>query len=368
MATKGPHPNIRQALESAGAHYMNLIEFGILKVFIDFKVFDNIPSEGDISLAELATKTGGDESLLRRFADYLITSEILTSPGPSRVAHTARSLPYRTTEIAAGFVSHVYHFFLRPMAAWSTYFERNGLVEPHDARAIPFGLGTGHSGLDLYGILDAEPELANLFNSAQERSAGIYSLKGVYDFSWMRGLLAQPEHKRPAVVDIGGSHGLALGEILVDNTFIPAAQCTVFDLPKTINTTRSKIDTISGCLSAVQFLGGTMLEPLPPAIRGAVVYHFRRVLSDFVDEDIVLALTQVREACTSDSRVLLIEELVKPTRGKFAIAQDISVMNFGGKRRSEAMWRNLARTAGLYVGGVFEDGNSEFAVLELLPV
>lgn len=368
MAPQGPPPNIRQALESAGAHYMNLIEFGIIKAFIDFKVFDNIPSEGSISLADLSSNTGGDESLLRRFADYLIASEILASPSPSHVAHTARSLPYRTTEIAADFISHVYHFFLRPMATWATYFEQNGLVEPRDADKIPLGLCTGHSGLDLYGVLDAEPQLAKLFNSAQERSARIYSLKDVYDFSYVREVLVEADTTRPAIVDIGGSHGLALGEILVDNAFIPAAQCTVFDLPKTIKTITSNIEAVNGSLSEVQFLGGTMLKPLPPAIKGAVVYHLRRVLSDFVDKDIVLALNHVREACAADSRVLLVEELVKPNRGKFAIAQDISVMNFGGKRRSEAMWRDLAEQAGLRLSSVFEEAKSEFAVLELLPI
>ncbi|KAJ5498177.1 O-methyltransferase family 2 [Penicillium expansum] len=328
MAPQGPPPNIRQALESAGAHYMNLIEFGIIKAFIDFKQY------------------GGDESLLRRFADYLIASEILASPSPSHVAHTARSLPYRTTEIAADFISHVYHFFLRPMATWATYFEQNGLVEPRDADKIPLGLCTGHSGLDLYGVLDAEPQLAKLFNSAQERSARIYSLKDVYDFSYVREVLVEADTTRPAIVDIGGSHGLALGEMLVDNAFIPAAQCTVFDLPKTIKTITSNIE----------------------AVNGAVVYHLRRVLSDFVDKDIVLALNHVREACAADSRVLLVEELVKPNRGKFAIAQDISVMNFGGKRRSEAMWRDLAEQAGLRLSSVFEEAKSEFAVLELLPI
>ncbi|KAI0102472.1 putative O-methyltransferase [Nemania sp. FL0031] len=362
MAAKAPIPNVRQVLESAGAHYMNLVEFGILKTFIDFKVFDAIPDDGDISIAELAIKTGGEESLLQRFSDYLVASEILTSPAQGRVAHTARSVSYCSTEIAAGFISHVYNFFLRPMASWSAYFEQNGLAEPKDAHVIPLGLGTGHPDLDLYGILDAEPKLAHLFNSAQARSAGIYSLKGVYDFGWMQEILTQCGKNRPAVVDVGGSHGLALRDILEGNTFIPASQCAVFDLPKTIEEAKSKVDD---GLRAVQFIDGTMLEPLPQIIKGAALYQFRRVLSDFVDKDIVLALKQAREACAPDSRVLLIEELVKPTRGKFAIAQDVSVMNFGGKRRSEKMWRDLAEKAGLRTNAVFEDAKSEFAVIEL---
>ncbi|XWW93084.1 hypothetical protein V2A60_001012 [Cordyceps javanica] len=364
--------SVRQALESAGAHYMNLIEFGIIKIFIDFKIFDNIPLDGAISIADLADKTGGQEQLLRRFADYLVASEVLAAPSVDEVAHTARSTSYRSTELAANFITHVYQFFLRPMSVWSSYFETHGLAEPSDARSIPLGLGTGHPDLDLYGVLDAEPELARLFNLAQERSAGIYSLKGVYDFAWMEEKLrsSQPDDgggpTRPAIVDVGGGHGLALREIVADNPFIAPSRCAVFDLPKTVSAAREKA-AASGIHKGVGFHPGTMLEAFPTQVRGALVYLFRRVLSDFVDKDIVMALEQARAAGAADTRIVLVEELVKPGRAKFAIAQDISVMNFGGKRRSEAMWRELAAKAGLEVSGVHEDARSEFAVLELTP-
>ncbi|ATY61559.1 O-methyltransferase, putative [Cordyceps militaris] len=355
--------SIRQALESASAHYMNLVEFGILKVFIDFKIFDNIPVDGAISIADLAAKTGGQEQLIRRFADYLVASEVLAAPSADTLAHTARSTSYRSTELAANFITHVYQFFLRPMAAWSAYFEAHGLAEPGDARAIPLGLGTGHATLDLYGVLDAEPKMAQLFNRAQERSAGIYSMKGVYDFGWMEEMLvARPA--RPAIVDVGGGHGLALQEIMAEHAFVPPSQCTVLDLPKTIEVATARAAS-SDVLAAVRFLPGTMLDAFPAEVQGALVYLFRRVLSDFVDKDIVLALGRARAAGAPDSRIILVEELVKPGRGKFAIAQDIAVLNFGGKRRSEGMWRELAALAGLQISAVYEDGKSEYAVLEL---
>jgi hypothetical protein len=364
MSAQASAIGVRAALEAAGAHYMNLIEFGILKVFIDHQVFDHIPELGDLSIEELATKTNGDESLLRRFSDYLVASEILASTAPGRLAHTSRSLSYRSNGIAAGFVSHVYHFFLRPMASWTVYFEKYGLTEPKDANTIPLGLAMGHPHADLYTVLDREPYLAHMFNIAQARSAAIYPIKDVYDFGWLRELLATPPgSKHPVIVDIGGSHGLALKEILNDNTFVPAQRCAVFDLPKTVEQAQNNLDE---ALRHVQFIGGSMLKPFPEAIRAAAIYQFRRVLSDFVDKDIVLALKQTREACISDSRVLLIEELVKPTRDKFAIAQDVSVLNFGGKRRSEADWRHLAEQAGFQVHRVYERAGSEFAVLQLI--
>lgn len=356
----------RQALESASAHWLNLVEIGILKTFIDYKVFDLIVDEGGISISELATKVGGDKALLERFSNYLVAADILSSPAPGCVAHTDCSRAYRTGEMAAGFIVHVYNFFLRPVAHWPEYFANNGLSEPKEAHIIPLGLGTGHPGLDMYGILDAEPKLAELFNRAQLSSAGIYSLKGVYDFGWMRGALSQ-SGDCPAIVDIGGGSGQALRDILADNvSIIPPERCAVFDLPKTIEQTKSEVDR-EGLLCSVQLIGGSMFQALPQPISGALVYQFRRVLSDFLDGDIVQALQQVREACVPESRVLIVEELLHPNRSKFSIAQDISVMNFGGKRRSEAMFRELAVRAGFQVNAVFEDKTSVFGVLELVP-
>jgi hypothetical protein len=357
-------PDVRQALQSAGGHFLNLIEFGILKIFIDFKVFDSIPEEGSISISELATKVKGEESLLDRFSTYLISSGILESPNPGFIAHTPRSLAYQTDQLPAGFISHVYHFFLRPMASWSAYFENTGLVEPKNASKIPLGLGTGYADSDLYSILDAEPKLAKLFNSAQVRSTNVYPLKGTYSFDWIRNILVK-ETERLAIVDVGGGGGSALRNILVDNEFIPPTQCAVFDLPKTVQSaeTPAKQDEPRG---SIQLIGGTMLEPFPEVVKGALVYQFRRVLSDFVDDDIVLALKQTREACLPDSRILIIEEFVKPGRSKFAIAQDIAVMNFGGKRRSEAMFSELAAKAGFRSNAFFEDTAAEFGVLQLV--
>ncbi|KAK3935591.1 putative O-methyltransferase [Diplogelasinospora grovesii] len=356
-------PNVHQALQSASAHFLNLVEIGILKTFIDFKVFDLIPDEDDISISELAARVGCEEPLLERFSNYLVAVQILDSPATGRLTHTARSLVYRSGEIPAGFIVHVYTFFLRPMACWSAYFEKNGLAEPKEAHSIPLGIATGHPDLDLYGILDAEPNLAKLFNRAQAGSAGIHSLKGVYDFNWMHGVLGQ-SGERPVIVDMGGGSGLALRDILVDNAFIPSERCFVFDLPQAINETKS---VLNEGLHSVQLISGTMFDTLPQSVMGALVYQFRRVLSDFLDDAIAEALKRVREACASDSRVLVVEELLHRNQSTFSIAQDISVFNFGGKRRSEDAFTKLATQAGFNVNALFEDPATGFSVIELVP-
>ena len=353
--------NLRQALELAGTHFVNLVEIGILKTFIDHKIFDRIPDSGDISLADL-TKTGKEgEVLLERFSNYLVAAELLHSPSPGRVAHTARSRTYRTGEIPAGFINHIFNFLLRPVAQWPTYFEKNGLAAPKDANNIPLGLATGHLNSDLYGVLDKEPALAQLFNSAMGGSAKIYSLEGVYDFNWIREALFG---HRPAIVDVGGGSGQALQDVLSDNAFIPPEKCAILELFSVVEGAKAQINED---YHSLQLVGGSMLEPYPQHIRQSLVYIFRRVLNDFPDDDVVKALQHARKACAADSRVLIIEEMLHLNRSKFSVAQDIFVMNFGGKRRSENMFRELADRAGFRINSVFEDKASDFGVVELVP-
>ncbi|KAJ5116774.1 O-methyltransferase [Penicillium angulare] len=354
--------NLRQALELAGAHFINLVEIGILKTFIDNKVFDRIPEDGDISFQELANTGESEVALLERFCNYLVAAEILESPSPGRVAHTDRSRAYKTGEIPAGFIQHVFNFLLRPVACWPAYFDENGLAAPKTVNKIPLGLATGYPDSDLYGVLDKEPVLAKLFNGAMRGSAKIYSLNGVYSFDWMKNASSG---ERPAVVDIGGGSGVALQDIVKDNRFISPESCAVFDLPTVIEDTKSERN---GDLHSLQLIGGSMFEALPKSISNSLVYTFRRVLNDFPDEDVVNALEQVRKACAPDSRVLIIEEMLHPNRSKFSIAQDIFVMNFGGKRRSESMFRDLAAKTGFHVSSVVEDKATDFGVVELVPV
>ncbi|KAK4158312.1 putative O-methyltransferase [Chaetomidium leptoderma] len=371
-------PNLRQALELAGSHFVNLVEIGILKAFIDFGVFDKLPESDDessssITVAELAARMPNcDEATLERMANFLVAAGILASPSPGRVAHTPSSRAYCTGQVPAGFIVHVYNFLLRPVACWSTFFERQGgrLAAPVDSHHNPLGLATGHPARDLYGILDAEPKLAKLFNAAMQGSAKIYSLDGVYDFGWMRDLLGLDDG--PAIVDVGGSSGGALIDILSANAFVPPARCAVLDLPQALEGDGTGTGTAATAEApGVQLVSGSMFAlPLPAPVRGALVYHLRRVLNDFPDGAVAQALTAIRAACRPDgtSRVLIVEELLHSNRSKFSVAQDIFVMNFGGKRRSANMFGALADRAGFRVNAVLEDKATDFGVVELVTV
>ena len=121
-------------------------------------------------------------------------------------------------------------------------------------------------------------------------------------------------------------------------------------------------------LRSTQLMGGSMLDPFPESIRGAIVYQFRLVLHDFPDNDVLRALRSAREAAAPDTRVLVIEELLHPDRSKFSIGQDIFLLCVGGKRRSAAMYSKLAESAGFRLNSQFHDTVNDCGVLEFVVI
>jgi hypothetical protein len=103
---------------------------------------------------------------------------------------------------------------------------------------------------------------------------------------------------------------------------------------------------------------------------GALVYQVRRVLNDWPDKACIAILSHLREACAPDSRVLVAENLISESAAGSIehCALDLFMMNFGGKRRTQEMYAQLAERAGFRVEAVAKDEKSDFAVLELVPV
>lgn len=92
------------------------------------------------------------------------------------------------------------------------------------------------------------------------------------------------------------------------------------------------------------------------------------MLNDWPDDNVVQVLTHLRAACASDSRVLIVEELLLPNPSPMNLAQDVFFLNWGGKRRNGRMFEELALQAGLRVKGTFTGEGSDCGVIELMPM
>ena len=220
------------AQDSALAHFNSMVEIAILKIFLDYKIFDLIPENGDIEVSVLAQKVGGQHSLLERLSRFLVVNEVLTSPAPGRVAHTLVSKGYRGYGAPSMTLVHFFNFFQLSTTYWPEFFETNGLREPERSNKIPFGLAAGYPDRNLYGILATMPKKEVLFNLTMSKIVRLVSLKGIYDFGWVNPAL-DPNHSpdRTLIVDVGGGKGQGLKAIFKDFPYIPASRCALVDRP-----------------------------------------------------------------------------------------------------------------------------------------
>jgi hypothetical protein len=220
------------AQDSALRHFNSMVEIAILKIFFDYKVFEFIPENGGIEISELAKKVGGQHSLLERFSRFLVVNGVLSSPTPGRVAHTLVSKGYRGYGAPSMTLVHVFNFFQLSATYWPEYFEKNGLREPERSDTIPFGLAAGYPDRNLYGILATMPKKEVLFNLTMSKIVRLVSLKGVYDFEWVKSYLNENGNpERPLIVDVGGGTGQGLKAIFRDFPYIPASRCALVDRP-----------------------------------------------------------------------------------------------------------------------------------------
>ncbi|RAL62145.1 hypothetical protein DID88_002629 [Monilinia fructigena] len=103
----------------------------------------------------------------------------------------------------------------------------------------------------------------------------------------------------------------------------------------------------------------------PQPIQGALIYHIRRCLHDWPDAYYITILSNIANAMTPTSR-LLIAEIGLPEEGGDTEASwlDITMLLFGGKERSENEWIKLLDVAGMRLERVYGAEGTKYSVLE----
>ncbi|KAJ5972066.1 uncharacterized protein N7479_001984 [Penicillium vulpinum] len=345
-------------------YYYSMVEIAIVKVFMDHGIFKSIPEEGNISISDLATKADADSTLIERFCKFLVAARVLESEEPGLVAHTAASKQLADDRIKLLY-RHVFDFFMIPAARWEEYFDKHGLIEPPAADLVPYGLATGHPDKTLYEILETRPKRNEEFNRAMAAVVETMPITGMYDFGWIEEYIKNHDidSERPILVDVGGGKGQALRQILQEHPSIPASRCVLQDQPEVIE---QAIQESHEGLISVKKMAASFFEPQP--IKGALVYHIRRVLNDWPDDDCVKILSHVRKVCAEDSRVLVSEQIIPEVPSLDLAAFDIWMMNFAGKRRNGRLFEGIAKMAGLKITAVTRDEESGSGIVEMIPV
>jgi 2,7-dihydroxy-5-methyl-1-naphthoate 7-O-methyltransferase len=279
------------------------------------RIADHVAA-GTTTTEELASAAGCDRDALRAVLRHLVGKGVFREPAPDRFA---------LNEAARGLLDPALQLGLdldgvggRMAYAWGTLpsYVRTGAPAYHDVFGLPF-----------WDDLAAHPEIGKRFDELMGPAG-----HGTPDPEFE--LAGGWESVRTAV-DVGGGTGAMLAELLRAR---PGIRGTLVELPGTVERSRQTFAGVSDRATAV---GQSFFDPLPA---GADLYMLRKVINDWPDREATAILRRCADAARPDGRVVVVGS---------ASAEDqpagvtIEMVLLGGKQRSVAELRDVARAAGL---------------------
>ena len=184
-------------------------------------------------------------------------------------------------------------------------------------------------GAQFFNHLAAHADEAAVFNAAMSSMPAYRTaIADAYDFS-----------KFERLVDVGGGHGALLIAILTRH---PTLRGVLHDLPAVVESAPRAQASVADRL---EIAAGDFFESVPP---GADAYLLSGVIHDWNDDAALRILKNCRRAMRSDSRLLILEQLMTSSSDPARAMMDVlMIVLTGGRERSEADFRSLLGAAGL---------------------
>lgn len=161
------------------------------------------------------------------------------------------------------------------------------------------------------------------------------------------------------IVDVAGGLGQILTGILKNHI---NSRGILYDLPSTIERAKEYIDSVDMTDRCV-LIGGDMFESVPTS---GDLYIISKALNDWDDEHVLSALSNIRSAMSSDSKLIIIEMLVDdehPTKEEVIRDLLFLAVTPGGGVRTQSEFEVLIQRSGLQVTRVIPTPD-QFCIIE----
>jgi SAM-dependent methyltransferase len=308
-------------------------------VVATLRIADHIAA-GITQVDDLAAASATVSGSLHRVLRHLIGKGVFEEPAPGQFALNE---PARTLLGPSGRLGFDLDGIGGRMAyAWGSLLGavRTGLPAYYTVFGRPF-----------WADLEAHPDIAASFDALMGPAGhGDPSPEVLVTGGW--------EAVR-SVVDVGGGTGALLAAILRAR---PAVRGTLVDLPRTVARSGETFQA-AGVAERVTAVGQSFFDPLPA---GADLYLLKNVLADWPDPEATAVLRRCEEAARPAGRVVVLGG-VSPDEGNGPSPELLMMVLVGGKDRTLAEFRELARAAGLEVQAAGRQQSGRF-VVECRPI
>ena len=303
-------------------------------VVVTLRIADRIAA-GTSQIRDLAAASGADVDSLHRVLKHLVGKGVFEEPVPGRFAlnEPARLLLDSSARLGLdldGFGGRMAH-------AWGGLLSavRTGAPAYQEIFGRPF-----------WEDLQSHPDIAASFDALMGPAGhGAPDPNVLVSGDW--------ESVR-TVVDVAGGTGSLLAEIL---RVRPTVRGILVDLPSTVARS-GEVFQAAGVAQRATAVSKSFFDALPA---GADLYLLKSVLSDWPDREAIAILRRCAEAARPAGRVVVLSE-VSPDDDRGPSPALLMMVLVGGKERSLAEFRELARAAGLEVQAADRQPSGRFVV------
>ncbi|KAK4539252.1 hypothetical protein LTR36_000858 [Oleoguttula mirabilis] len=328
-----------------------------LSILTSSGVLQAVPRSGTISARQLAETTDVDESAITRSMRIICIQGIAEEPTPDTYAHNEKSLAH-----IEGYNRHIFGMtldFMTPCQKLPEYFRTHGTKELHDVKTSPYAYGHGREGATFYEVISEKPERFEAFNGTLVQMDSEMPVLGMFPFDSMK-TQVQAETHRPFIVDVGGGVGRILTSIQQEAPAGFGAPMILQDRPDVLASIKDED------IPNITKMEHDFFQPQP--VKGAHIYHLRRILHDFYDDVCVQIVRNIASAMAPDSR-LLIGDFVIPEKthvgdDSMVYWMDFTMMMIGGRERRAEQFRAILEGAGLEMVKIWPSRHGPQAIVE----
>ncbi|KXT05014.1 hypothetical protein AC578_10332 [Pseudocercospora eumusae] len=278
------------------------------------------------TVAELATRSGADTTLVRQVLRYLAAHGDLREVAVDKYATTVLNSTLCTNDGLAGGLKHAGDAYAFSAAHMPDFLATHGYKYPADIENTPYAEGHG---LSLFKDLSERPALGRAFNKYTATVA--LARRPWHDVFPITELHVDDDEVM--LVDIGGGRGHELAALARKQ--LPG-ELVLQDLPEVIAQVPREWKS--------RFTSQAHDYFTPQPRKNVRAYYMRRVLCEYNDEKCTAILSHTRDAMKPDYSSLLINELVIPDTGcsPAAATFDLIMMTvLGARERTKTEWGTL---------------------------
>ncbi|KAI1384818.1 S-adenosyl-L-methionine-dependent methyltransferase [Hypoxylon trugodes] len=320
----------------------------VIRIFVELNIFSILSEKDEISVRELAQRTGADELLLRRLFRVLTASNYVAEKGPGIYGPTkwTEHLSKRTTE---GTVRWIYDIPMLTTALAPSWFKQKGHHNPLDPKDGAFHNAFDAKGIEIFPWL-AKPENKRHWDDANTYFEGDRGSRPSW-VTWFpvreKLLSGDIDSEAPLLVDVGGGRGHDITEFEQQFPDV-AGRLVLQDQPPVL-------DTATSLSSRIEKHGLNFFVEAP--VKDARIYFMKFIIHDYDDEKCLQILKNVKASMKKGHSYLVINDFILPEVGCELLPAmwDLLMMTVvASMERSESQWKSLLEAAGLAIEGFYQ--------------